>query len=134
MNIYEHSFLFFSAFIETQFIKPFIPHREKLTKANKSNQFKEALSVIDEYLRKRELGIVSIEISFLNLIVYVRVCYLTGLFNEMLIFIEDIMSSLYLADCSPCGMLCSTVLAFCLALLKYAVLLALESRLFLFWM
>ncbi|XP_043188188.1 putative oxidoreductase GLYR1 homolog [Amphibalanus amphitrite] len=45
------------AFIETQFIKPFIPHREKLTKANKSNQFKEALSVIDEYLRKRELGI-----------------------------------------------------------------------------
>jgi len=45
------------AFIETQFIKPFLPHREKLAKANKSNQFKEALTVIDEYLRKKEAGI-----------------------------------------------------------------------------
>ncbi|XP_037072398.1 putative oxidoreductase GLYR1 homolog [Pollicipes pollicipes] len=45
------------AFIETQFIKPFLQHREKLAKANKSNQFKEALLVIDEYLRKREDGV-----------------------------------------------------------------------------
>lgn len=47
----------FSGYIEDYNIKPYFEHKEELGTANKTSKFKEAVALIEEYIKKKKVRI-----------------------------------------------------------------------------